>query len=196
MKDFAKEKDSPSTVGVPANFYACQKETGNGILCHRPANACSIFPVVLLVETFGEFVDNLSPGTSLVPSLGDYEFAHEWRDIVLKLHDNDDEMMGAMRDLWKKYGIELGTSKPLPSSTATTDGDLISHGSMYLIIEGKVSSGSGGGADAVLQALWYKVYSLLQKQKEGRLRDTFSEPCFIAIIVGECIEYAFHNSHV
>jgi hypothetical protein len=148
------------------------------------------------VEAFGEFIDNLSPGTSLVPSLDDYEFAHEWCDIALKLHDTEDVMMGAMRALWEKYGIKLGTSAPLLSSNATTNGDLTSHGSMHLVVEGKVALGSGGGADAVLQALWYKLYSLQQKQEEGRLRDTFSEPCFIVTIIGECIEYAVYHSHV
>jgi hypothetical protein len=123
--------------------------------------------------------------------LDDYEFAHEWRDIVLELHETEEAMMGAMRKLWEKHEVKLDTSKPLHSSSATTDGDLSSHGSIYFIVNGKVALGSGG-ANVVLEALWYKAYSLLQKQKDGRLCDTFSEPCFIVTIVGECINYAFH----
>ena len=173
-------------------FYERQSATGNAILCHRPAKASSIFPVVLIVEAFGQFVDNVSPNTELVPSSDDYEFAHEWRDIALELHEDEDAIMGAMRNLWEKHGIKLDTSKPLRSSSASTNGDLSSHGSMYLIVNVKVALGSGG-ADAALEALWYKAYSLLQKQEDGWLCDTYSEPCFIITIVGKVYSVCFSS---
>ncbi|KAG8808972.1 hypothetical protein FRC17_003677, partial [Serendipita sp. 399] len=181
LEILAAQSAAPSTAGQLEEHRRFQESNNNVIRCHQPPVARSIFPVTLLFEGFGHFVDNLSntgeligndgPGPTLKPSdYSDYSLARDWRETVLSQHANELALQSELLRVWQKHDLGITPSHPVADPNFSADGDTMVDGSMLVVVKVRTSLGSDG-ADPMVEAMWYRIRSLIEQNRTRRLDD-------------------------
>ena len=147
---------SPSELGRPERFFHFQKEHKN-FYVDRPMASSYEIPPTLLHPVFGEFLDDCEAHK---PSPDDYMLA---RDLVYGMSQyfpDERHRVDKFCEILGKYGIQIsGTKLENHPTSYKTDGDIQEGEFRFVILEAKNEIGEGG-AEPLLQAMWYYQHSV------------------------------------
>lgn len=167
---------APSDVSKPAEFKKLQVEELL-IPCGRPFESKPRPPVTLLYEGFGQFIDDAA---NLELTNEVLEFTLDFRREMSNFFDIEKGRQAAAKKVFERFGIHLHSVK-VRNTRYSSDSAVVCGPFYMIVVEFKNELASGGGPEAVLQAIMY-YFELTREQALLYLFSTL--PCLLVMIVG------------